>query len=370
MKSKNKNEKDNRVLILGLDIGGANTKAALVYFQNRKLLDSFSYIEYFPFWEKTKHQIESLFNRIISHIFSDLTFKIDDVEYIAITMTAELSDAFQTKKEGVEMIIDALSSNFKKQKLRFISTNNTFLEWKDARENYQLIAAANWVSTSLFLGKYISNCILIDAGSTTIDIIPIVDSIPVPLGKTDIERLLNHELIYTGGLRATIPSITHFVPYKGNRVRISFEKFALISDVHRILENISEKEYFNDTADNRSKSKEDCYARLARIICMDLNTISKKELDNIALFIYQKQLELIKEEIDIFFENVKIRYPRFRENPLFVITGLSADFLIIKVLKEMGFKNIKYYEKITNIPNRINSSAFAVAGALYFQSNE
>jgi hypothetical protein len=370
MKLKNKKEKNNRVLILGLDIGGANTKAALLHFQNSELLDSFSYIEYFPFWEKTKHQIDNLFNRIGSHLFSDINFKIDDVEYIAITMTAELSDAFQTKKEGVEMIIDALCRKFEKHKLRFISTKNSFLEWKEARENYLLIAAANWVSTSLFLGKYISDCILIDAGSTTIDLIPIIESIPTPLGKTDLDRLLNHELIYTGGLRATIPSITQFVPYKGHRVRISFEKFALISDVHRILGNISEKEYLNDTADSRSKSKEDCYARLARVICMDQNTISTNELDNIARFIYQKQLELIKEELDIFFENVKLRYPQFKGKPLFVITGLSADFLIKKILKEMGFKNIKYYEEITNIPNHISSSAFAVAGALYFQINQ
>ena len=108
------------------------------------------------------------------------------------------------------------------------------------------------------------------SGSTTIDIIPIFESIPIPKGKDDISRLTNHELIYTGGLRATIPSITHHVPYKGKKIRVSFEKFALISDVHRILNNILEEEYINDTADNRSKSLENCYARLSRVVCMDL----------------------------------------------------------------------------------------------------
>ncbi len=72
-----------------------------------------------------------------------------------------------------------------------------------------------------------SRCILIDGGSTTIDLIPILNSIPVAKGKDDVARMINHELIYTGGLRATIPSITHFVPYKGNLVRIFFEKFYL-----------------------------------------------------------------------------------------------------------------------------------------------
>jgi probable H4MPT-linked C1 transfer pathway protein len=178
---------------------------------------------------------------------------------------------------------------------------------------------------------------------------------------------VNHELIYTGGLRATIPSITHFVPYKEQMIRISFEKFALISDVHRILENISEDEYTTDTADNRTKSLEDCYSRLARIICMDIELISKEELNKIAKFIYEKQLEIISKEIQEFYKSLTIRIPEFKLDPLFVITGLSSDFLIRKSLDKLGFANIEYYERITNIPDNVSSSAFAVAGALYFQ---
>ena len=226
------------------------------------------------------------------------------------------------------------------------------------------------MSTSLFLGYFISQCILIDAGSTTIDIIPILNSTPVAKGKDDISRILNHELIYTGGLRATIPSITHFVPYKGKLVRISFEKFALISDVHRILNNISKNEYINDTADKRSKSIDDCYARLARMICMDIETITKSELDEIAEYIYKKQIEIISDEIQMFLTKLIKRIPEFENNLLFVITGLSADFLAKKSLKKLGYYNIKYYEQITNIADYISSSAFAVAGALYYQIKE
>ncbi len=43
-------------------------------------------------------------------------------------------------------------------------------------------------------------------------------------------------------------------------------------------------EYINDTKDNRSKSLENCYARLSRIICMDIETISKGELTDILLY--------------------------------------------------------------------------------------
>jgi len=353
--------------ILGLDIGGANTKAALVKFSSSEILESFSVIEYFPFWEKTLDDIPSMFKRIVENLIILNRLKLKDINFISITITAELSDAFQTKREGISTILNALEQVFDKEKLFFINNKNEFINSNQVRSDPISVAAANWVSTSLFLGKFVSNCILIDAGSTTIDIIPILNSKPVANGKNDVERLLNRELIYTGGLRATIPSITHFVPYKDKMVRISFEKFALISDVHKILNNISETEYINDTADNRSISLDDCYARLARILCMDLESISTEELDLIAKFIYEKQIEIISTDIKTFMDNLTQRIPDFNQDSKFVITGLSAEFLIKEVLEKLGYNNIENYEQITNIHDNVKSSAFAVAGAFYFQ---
>jgi len=357
----------NNRLILGLDIGGANTKTALIQFKNEVILESLSHIEYFPFWEKTLHDLPKMIDRILSILLEKKKIQLDEITNIAITITAELSDAFQTKREGILTIIDALESVFDKEKMRFVNNEGEYVDCDQARHNYLKVSAANWVSTALFLGRFMPNCILIDAGSTTIDIIPILNSIPVSKGKDDTSRLMWHELIYTGGLRATIPSITHFIPYKGKNIRISFEKFALISDVHRILDNISEQEYINDTADNRSTSLDDCYSRLARIICKDIETISKDELINMAKYIYNKQLEIISSEIQEFFNELKGRVPEFNNDPIFVITGLAAEFLIKKSLENLGFNNIKIYEKITNIPDHVSSSAFAVAGALNFK---
>ncbi len=352
---------------MGLDIGGANTKAVLIHFKDKIIAKSYLYIEYFPFWEKTIKEIPEMLSRVIENLFEKNNFNLEMIDNFAVTITAELSDAFQTKREGILIILNALKKVFNKERLRFITNECKFIDYSIAKSNYSSIAAANWASSALFLGKFTPTCVLIDAGSTTIDIIPIYESVPVPNGKDDISRLINHELIYTGGLRATIPSISHHIPYKGKRIRVSFEKFALISDVHRILNNITEEEYINDTADNRSKTLENCYARLSRVICMDLETISKEDLDLIANFIYQKQLDIITREIRAFMDNLTIRFKEFNDNPKFVITGLSADFLIRKPLQNLGFTNIINYEKLTKIPDNISSSAFAVAGALYNQ---
>ncbi len=305
--------------------------------------------------------------RVLKILVKKNNYTLKNVDYVSVTITAELSDAFRTKKEGILIILDALERVFNKDKLRFITNKSEFINFERAKSEYLSIAAANWASTALFLGRIVPKCVLIDAGSTTIDIIPIYESLPVPKGRDDTSRLLNHELIYTGGLRATIPSITHHVPYKGKNVRISFEKFALISDVYRILNLISEEDYINDTADNHSKSLEDCYARLSRVICMDIETISIEDLNEVANSIYEKHLEIITKELTAFMVNLIERYDEFKTDPTFVITGLSSDFLIKIPLKNLGYQTILSYEEITKIPNKISSSAFAVAGALYHQ---
>jgi len=338
-----------------------------LHFEEKKITESFSYLEYFPFWENTITEIPELLRMVIKNLVEKNNFTLKNIDYIAVTITAELSDVFQTKREGILIILDALETIFNKDKLRFITNKSKFVNFEWAKSDYLSIAAANWASTALFLGNFFSRCVLIDAGSTTIDIIPIYESLPVPKGRDDISRLLNHELIYTGGLRATIPSITHHVPYKGKNVRVSFEKFALISDVYRILNLISEEDYINDTADNRSKSLEDCYARLSRVICMDIESISIEDLNIIANFIYEKHLDIITEELTAFMTNLLERYIEFKTDPKFVITGLSSDFLIKIPLKNLGYQTILRYEEITKIPNKKNSSAFAVAGALYHQ---
>ena len=65
----------------------------------------------------------------------------------------------------------------------------------EAKENYLEVAGVNWVATAWLVSKFIKNCIVVDIGSTTTDIIPIVDGKMVVKGKTDLERLSNGELV-------------------------------------------------------------------------------------------------------------------------------------------------------------------------------
>ena len=82
------------LFIIGIDIGGANTKAALVSFDNGSITRCFSIIEYFPFWEKTITQIPEMLSKLTKKLQQKAGIDSSDVSYFAIAITAELSDAF------------------------------------------------------------------------------------------------------------------------------------------------------------------------------------------------------------------------------------------------------------------------------------
>ena len=69
--------------ILGLDIGGANTKVALLTYQDDIIVDSYSDIVYFPFWEKSIKDIPVMLETIMLNLVdqTELNSK-DDINFI------------------------------------------------------------------------------------------------------------------------------------------------------------------------------------------------------------------------------------------------------------------------------------------------
>ncbi len=80
--------------IAGFDIGGANTDLAIVDFEKRnKIIDISCDFKYLPMWSNNDDLGNTLFE-LIQNI-SD----IDSIDGIGISMTAELVDAYETKKK-------------------------------------------------------------------------------------------------------------------------------------------------------------------------------------------------------------------------------------------------------------------------------
>ena len=185
--------------------------------------------------------------------------------------------------------------------------------------------------------KIFRDCILIDVGSTTTDIIPIMNGRIASKGKTDLERLSLGELIYTGALRTNVAATLDKVSIRGRPTRISSELFATSGDAHLILGNITEDEYTTETADGRGKSRVEALARLSRVVCADIEMLGEDEILFIAKHIWDQQLEQIAEGFRQMLENLKLNSQT--SFPI-VVAGIGRKFLAQKAAEKIGFKNI------------------------------
>ncbi|MHA1835912.1 MAG: hydantoinase/oxoprolinase family protein, partial [Candidatus Odinarchaeia archaeon] len=229
------------VFIVGLDIGGANTKFTIIKINNSRFSLIESHIFYYPFWKRDLNSyIYKLKENIEKYIY------LNDIDYFACTLTAELVDIFESRKDGVLKIINMLEKLTPTGKLIFYSIDFNLLNFEEAINEPLKLAAANWISTGELFSKIFPNCIVIDMGSTTTDFIIIVDKKIVNKGKTDLERLYYNELFYSGFLRTPIPTITDKIKFRNRDCFIASEFFAIMADVHLILDNISVDEYLCD----------------------------------------------------------------------------------------------------------------------------
>ncbi len=59
-------------------------------------------------------------------------------------MTGELCDCFETKRDGVNAIINAVRFASGGRRIRVWSTDGAFLDSEEAKQNHLKVASANW----------------------------------------------------------------------------------------------------------------------------------------------------------------------------------------------------------------------------------
>ena len=265
-------------------------------------------------------------------------------------MTAELADGYTSKKEGVLDISHQVIKVFN-EKIVYFVTFDGLKTYDELKKNPLSAAAANWIGTAEII-KYIEkDCIFMDIGSTTTDIIPIKNHKEYALGHTDLERLSTGELIYTGMLRTNLTSIVHTVPIHNKNTRVSSELFSITADVHRILGNIEEDEYTCPTPDGNKKDIISCKRRLARLVCADLDSLEDEEIIKLAEYIEKKQIDQIYSGLKEVVERTKIK--------TVLITSIGHGNLCEKAAKKLNLNIIsldKYMsKKATNVLTAIGA---------------
>jgi (4-(4-[2-(gamma-L-glutamylamino)ethyl]phenoxymethyl)furan-2-yl)methanamine synthase len=235
----------------------------------------------------------------------------------AVTMTAELSQMFRTKREGVAFVLEAVAAAFPGATIRVFTTDGRFLTVDAARNQPRAVAAANWAATARIVAqREHPDAVLIDVGTTTTDIIPIVNGDVVAEGTTDPERLGSGELVYSGTLRTPVEAIVREVRHRGGMHGVSAEGFALIGDVHLWLGSLDAGDYTVPTPDGRPATREFAGERIARVICADRELMDESEITHVARFIAAEQVAAVAAAV----RRVCSRHPSLRTA---VVAGLG-----------------------------------------------
>ena len=267
--------------VIGLDVGGANTKAAVVDGCEPVRIVS----EPFEVWRAPGAMAEVI-GSVVGRLGADRA-------PVALTTTAELVDVFASKREGVLHVLDACARALEGRRLRVMTTDGGLIGLEQARAAPLLCAAANWVATAMVLARTLPDAILVDCGGTTTDVIPIVGGELAARGRTDVERLRAGELVYTGALRTNLAAVVSRVPIGGEPCPVSSELFAITADAHLLLGNLAPERCTCSFPDDRGPSLPEVRSRLARVVCADPEQLADGDLDAIAAAVQEAQIGAI-----------------------------------------------------------------------------
>jgi probable H4MPT-linked C1 transfer pathway protein len=268
---------------LALDIGGANLKAA----DGKGFAESYA----FALWREP--------NRLAQELRTIIA-EAPPSTHIAVTMTGELADCFENKAAGVVHILSAVQAAADGRHTRVYLTDGFIVTPQVASMKPHLAAASNWHALARFCARFApeGDAVLVDVGSTTSDIIPIVSGQPAAVGKTDTERLISGELVYTGVERTPVGSLLRTVNYRGRTCPIASEYFATARDAWTILGEIAEDPAEKRTADGRPATKAGARIRLGRLICADEETFNHRDAAVIAESFAAAQATQIKTALE------------------------------------------------------------------------
>ena len=315
--------------VLGWDIGGVNTKVARV----ARAGDS-------PVAQTHPFELQRDPGALVQLLRdAALGVGVRAGDHHAVTMTAELSQFFRTKRDGVNFVLDALSAAFGHERLHVFAVDGRFLDVENARSAPLAVAASNWAATAAHVAHRHPDAILIDIGTTTTDIIPIVGGRVAAAGQNDPERLFFGELVYTGALRTPVEAITNAVHLFDASIGVAAEGFAIAGDVHLWRGSLDASDYTVPTPDGRPASREFAGERLARAICADREMIFRDSaIDAIADSIAESQLELIASAV----RRVSAAHGTLE---CAVVTGLG-DFIAAAAAERCGLSVVHYMQDV------------------------
>ena len=215
-----------RGAVIGWDLGGAHLKAARV--DPSGAVDLVLQLPC-PLWQGMG-QLEAALDQALS--------ALGGAPVHAVTMTGEMVDLFADRPEGVARLLGVMQARLPGATLRIYGGADGFLDLERAPAAAARIASANWLATATLIATRIPAALLVDIGSTTTDLVPVLAGRVCARGRDDAGRLVAGELVYTGVVRTPVMAIAERVPFAGEWVPVMAELFATAADVHRLTRRL------------------------------------------------------------------------------------------------------------------------------------
>ena len=279
--------------VLGVDIGGAHVKSAVIL---RGRLTRFLRRRTYPYEIfRDPAGLTGLLRAIVQR---------ERPGAIALTMTGELSDVFQNRREGVRYILNAASRPFTGVPWSVVDASGEPVSPARARRWPLRVASANWAAAARWLAPRLGDAIVVDIGSTTTDILPLRGGKMASRGATDHQRLRHGELLYMGYLRTHPSAILPCVTLHGAEYPLCPEHFAIMGDAWLALGLITASRYTAPTPDGRAKTPRAAAARLARLVMSDYEELGRARVHQLARAIIGTQVTFIARAIRLLTRNV------------------------------------------------------------------
>ena len=259
--------------VIGWDIGGVNTKVARVAGGDVRAVCGRPYE-----LQRDPGALVPLLRELAGEVGGDAG------SAHAVTMTAELSQMFRTKREGVAFVLDAVEAAFPVRPRscvrggRPLPHDRRGASGAACRRRRELGGDG-----ARAIAAHHPDALLVDIGTTTTDIIPIVGgcrrrrrahrSRAPRLRRAGVHRRAPHT-----GRSDRQPRCRS----AGTLAGVSAEGFALAGDVHLWRGDLAPADYTCPTPDGRPATREFAGERLARVVCADRELLDEAAVSSIA----------------------------------------------------------------------------------------
>ena len=284
---------------LGIDIGGANLKLATTSGQCRAA--------YFPLWSAHDRLAVRL-----RELAQALGSPLADYQQLAVTMTGEMADCFATRRDGVCAIVQHVTRAFPELPVSIYSVSGDWLSPAEACRDAWAVASSNWHALASWLarlplpGGAVAD-LIVDIGSTTVDVIPLAGQRVATPARCDADRLRLQQLVYTGLSRTPIAAIVSQLQFAGANYPLVAEHFATSDDAYVALglvpadpspsEQSASGAEVCSTADGRPRTVPCARARLARMLGEDSERLTGGEIEALATEVVATQASQIAQAI-------------------------------------------------------------------------